>query len=387
MKTKLLGLLILTLGILSCSKNDSYSQSGYNGAPRHGQIPRSIFPDQSSSYDMNKTISGPLSDSLHKTAHDLFTSANMPGLSAALIMPGKGLWQIDTGFTSKPDQKKVNAATVFYWASVGKLITATIIEQLIEQKKISHDSKLSEWFPDIQYADKITIDELLLHMSGIYSYNNDPSTFSIHTYYSPDELIKAAAARKNLFRPGQYWSYSNTGYLLLALIAEKTEGKPFAEIVKQRISDPLQLSSFRALQPKEKPANLALAHEQGQVIPEDYSVPLGAGNFVSNAKDMVVLLHGLMTGKLGPVEGVYDRLKDLYPGFEKGSYFGRGLMLTDFNEINQSNNLWIGHSGGTQTYRALLIYDKNTKAFAAVAINAHISVEAVTMKLLAQVGY
>jgi D-alanyl-D-alanine carboxypeptidase len=60
-------------------------------------------------------------------------------------------------------------------------------------------------------------------------------------------------------------------------------------------------------------------------------------------------------------------------------------MLTDFNEITHTDDLWIGHSGGTQTYRALLVYDTASKTFIAVAINQHVSVEAVARKLLSVV--
>jgi D-alanyl-D-alanine carboxypeptidase len=168
----------------------------------------------------------------------------------------------------------------------------------------------------------------------------------------------------------------------LALIAEKVEGKPFDEIIQQRIAAPLHLTSLHALKPNEQPDNLALAHENGAVIKEDYSVPLGAGNVVSNARDMVVLLYSLMTGELCPVASVHDRLKELYAMPDAGTWYGRGMMLTDFNEITHTDDLWIGHSGGTQTYRALLVYDTATKTFIALAINQHVSVEAVARKLL-----
>ncbi|RKR82123.1 D-alanyl-D-alanine carboxypeptidase [Mucilaginibacter gracilis] len=371
-------LLMTTLLFSACRKTDAQDKGP---SPRkHPQPALSVFPVPGA-YD-TAAISGALKDSLNHTVKDLFLITGMPGLSAAMIVPGKGLWRTDTGYLSLPEQKQVNNNSVFYWASVGKLLTATVIEQLIQEKKLNHDSKLSGWFPALQDAGKITIAELLNHTSGIYSFNNDPKVFAIDRYYSPDELIGLARAQKNHFPPGKNWSYSNTNYLLLALIAEKTEGKPFDEIIRDRIALPLHLTSLRALKPQEKIAGLALAHQNGQVIKEDYSVPLGAGNIVSNARDMVVVLYSLMTGKLGPVAQVHERLKDLYAMPDAGTWYGRGVMLTDFNEITHTDDLWIGHSGGTQTYRALLVYDTASKTFIAVAINAHISAEAVARKLL-----
>lgn len=382
MKSTKFACLLIFLYFL-CSYSMSKAQDPYRAGKKHPQPSLALFPD-SSAYDTGTLFSGSLKDSLDKTVQNLFEITGMPGLTAAMLIPGKGLWQIDTGYLSKPDLKKVDANSVFYWASVCKLLTSTIIEQLIQEQKLQHGSKLSLWFPQFQEASKITIDQLLSHTSGIYSFNNDPKVFSIEKYYTPDELIGLSLSQKNLFPPGKYWSYSNTNYLLLALIAEKIEGKPFDQIVQQRIAKPLHLSSLHALKPQEQPLNLALAHENGAIVKEDYSVPLGAGNVVSNARDMVVLLYSLMTGKLGPVPVVHDRLKELYAMPDPGIWYGSGMMIYDFKEITQTDDLWIGHSGGTQTYRALLVYDTTTKAFIAVAINQHVSVEAVTRKLLSQ---
>ncbi len=372
-------LLITTLLLSVCRKTDAQDKGP---SPRkHPQPALSVFPGPGA-YDVTAPIDGNLKDSLDRTVNGLFRITGMPGLSAAMLVPGKGVWRTDTGYLSLPEQKKVNNNSVFYWASVAKLLTATVIEQLIQEKKLKHDSKLSGWFPSLQDAGKITIAELLNHTSGIYSYNNDPKVFAIDRYYSPEDLLGLARAQKNHFPPGKNWSYSNTNYLLLALIAEKVEGKPFDEIIRDRIALPLHLTSLCALKPQEQIAGLALAHENGQVVKEDYSVPLGAGNIVSNARDMVVLLYSLMSGKLGPVAQVHERLKDLYAMPDAGTWYGRGIMLTDFNEITHTDDLWIGHSGGTQTYRALLVYDTASKTFIAVAINAHVSVEAVARKLL-----
>ncbi|SDF13849.1 D-alanyl-D-alanine carboxypeptidase [Mucilaginibacter pineti] len=375
-------LLIFLLFFSSCKKSDAQDSS--KDPKKHAQPSLAVFPD-GSIYDIGAPLNGSLKDSLDQTVRRLFAITVMPGLTAAILVPGKGLWQTDTGYLSKPGLKKADAGSVFYWASVCKLLTATVIEQLINEQKLQHDSKLSVWFPKLHDAGKITIDELLEHTSGIYSFNNDPTIFDIDRYYSPDELIGLSQGQKNLFPPGKTWSYSNTNYLLLALIAENIEGKSFDEIIQQRIALPLHLTSLHALKPHEQPDNLALAHENGAIVKEDYSVPLGAGNVVSNARDMVVLLYSLMTGKLGPVLLVHDRLKDLYAMPDAGTWYGSGMMLTDFNEITHTDDLWIGHSGGTQTYRALLVYDTATKTFIALAINQHVSVEAVARKLLSVV--
>jgi D-alanyl-D-alanine carboxypeptidase len=378
-------LLLLGCFLISLSKNEAFSQFRYKGGKKHVSIGLNLLPASNIHYDINTPLSGPLKDSLDKKINELFAVTGMPGITAAMLVDGKGIWHMDTGFISRPAQQVVDTATVFYWASVSKLLTATIIAQLIQEKRLNYDSKLSEWFPQFQDAGKITIDELLKHTSGIYSFNNDSTFHYSKRYYASTDLIDIVLKNKNAFRPGEYWSYSNTGYLLLALIAEKIEGKPFAQIAQQRISDSLKLTTLKVLPPREVPPNLALAHLKGDVVTTDFSTPLGAGNVIANAKDMVVLLHALLTGKISTLADTQERLRDLYPMFDKGVYYGRGIMLYDFNEINNTDALWIGHSGGTETYRALLIYDVTTKAFLAVAVNDHIPVEAIARKLLEQI--
>lgn len=364
--------------------NHANAQAKYKGGAKHAPLTAAMLPD-AGNYNIHQVVSGALDDSLHKTMEKLFAVTHMPGITAAMLIPGKGIWRIDSGFTAMDRQQRVDSSSVFYWASVCKLITGTIITALIAENKLTADSRLSQWFPEVQDADKITITALLQHTSGIYSFNAD-SFFHVHPrYYTPTELLTLAMSKKNDFPPGQYWSYSNTGYLLLAQIAEKIEGKTYADIVQQRIAIPLQLPSLRALAPQELPANLALAHNKGQVVTTDYSTPLGAGNIVGNARDLVVFLAALFTGQLQPHAITYDRFRDLYPMYDKGTYYGKGVMLFDFNEISHTNDYWLGHSGGTENYRAILLYDTATRAFVAIAVNEHIPVEAIARKMLEQI--
>jgi D-alanyl-D-alanine carboxypeptidase len=158
------------------------------------------------------------------------------------------------------------------------------------------------------------------------------------------------------------------------------ESKSFSQVTQDRITKPLNLKSLKTATINEP--NLALAHDKTTVIHKDYSVPLGAGNIISNSKDMAVFLSALLTGKLIPIKEVHAMMKDLYPMFDKGNYYGKGIMLYDFNEINNTKNRWIGHSGGTENYKAIVVYDLQTKTIMAISINQNIPVEAVAYKLM-----
>jgi len=375
----ILGFLI-GLMIFSCSSNETLlAQNKYKGAPKHQQPNIEVLPN-STEYILDQSLEESLTIKLNQKIDELIEQHNVAGITATILIPEKGIWKTNRGFISKPNNIIVDNSTVFYWASVTKLITSTIIHQLVIDGSISLDDKLSEWYPDIQNAKKITIEQLLNHTNGIYSFNADSIFHNSNEYYSPNELLEIVKAKENLFKPSEYWSYTNTGYLLLALIIEKVESQTFEQVVKERISDSLHLKTLEA--PKEMPSNLALGHNNGIVVNENYSVPLGAGNIISNSKDIAVFLSALLTGKIIPIEMVHAMMKDLYPMFDKGQYYGNGITLYDFKELNNTDNLWIGHSGGTENYKTIALFDVKSKIVLTISINQNFPAEAVANKLM-----
>ncbi|WP_457577643.1 serine hydrolase domain-containing protein [Desulfomarina sp.] len=348
----------------------------YRGLPKHLQPSLDAFPAPNS-YVFNQKLDDSMEKEFNLKVDYLFLKHHIAGISATILVPDKGIWETNRGFISKPDNILVDSSTVFFWASVGKLITSTIVHQLILEGKLSFDDKLSKWFPDIQNSKEISIEQLLTHTNGIYPFNADPDVHSSNKKFSPEEFIEISKSHDNLFEPGEYWSYTNTGYLLLTFIIENIESKSFSQEIRDRISIPLNLETLKT--PTKDDTSLALAHDKDTVIYKDYSVILGAGGIVSNSKDMAVFLSALLTGKIIPIKDVHNMMKDLYPMFDKGLYYGRGIMLYDFN---QTDNIWIGHSGGTENYRAILAYDVQTKAIIAISINENISVESVAYKLI-----
>jgi D-alanyl-D-alanine carboxypeptidase len=373
--------LLIGLMLFSCSSNETLlAQNKYKGATKHQQPNIEVLPN-STEYILDQSLESDLTIKLDQKIDELFEKHNVAGITATVLIPEKGIWETNRGFISKPDNRIIDSSSVFYWASVGKLITNTLIQQLVIENKLSLNDKLSKWYPDIQNAKKITIEQLLNHTNGIYSFQADSTFHYSNKHYSPNELLEVSKNHKNLFKVGEYWSYTNTGYLLLALITEKIESKTFEQIVNERITVPLNLKTLKVA-PEDIPANLALAHNKDTVIPKDSSGPLGAGNIISNSKDMAVFLSSLLAGKIIPIEMVHTMMKDLYPMFDKGQYYGNGIMLYDFKELNNTDNLWIGHSGGTENYKTLALYDVKSKVIMAISINQNFPAEAVANKLM-----
>ena len=177
-------------------------------------------------------------------------------------------------------------ATPSYLASLTKQFTAMAIMMLAENKKLSYEDKLSKYFPEFPpYAVKITIRNLLNHTSGI------PDYFSlgiVHPGLRNEEVLKALVKIDSLnFQPGSKFEYSNSGYVLLAMIIEKVSGLPFNIFLKINIFDPLKMDNTVVLDtsnPKIK--NKALGYD---VFGNDYDkdiLTMGDGGIYSTVDDL-----------------------------------------------------------------------------------------------------
>jgi CubicO group peptidase (beta-lactamase class C family) len=126
--------------------------------------------------------------------------------------------------------------TRFHIASVSKPFTAAAILQLQEQGRLSITDHLSRFLPDFPNADKITLDHLLTHTSGIPNVNDLPDyDVFARTPHTLQELVAKFAALPLEFQPGADYHYSNSNYNLLALIIEKVTGQSYGDYIRQHI--------------------------------------------------------------------------------------------------------------------------------------------------------
>lgn len=140
------------------------------------------------------------------------------------------------GFADVKNKKIANSDTRYKIGSVTKTFTSVVILQLVEEKKLTLDTKLSRFFPTIQNSGDITIENLLNHSSGIYSFTND-ADYSIYAK-SPktrSELLKKIKAGKPAFEPGEKAEYSNSNFVILGWIIEDVTKKSYAENIDSRI--------------------------------------------------------------------------------------------------------------------------------------------------------
>ncbi len=165
-----------------------------------------------------------------------------PGFGLALIQDGKVLYARGYGSANLELGVPLSPQSVFYIASTSKQFTAACVALLAQKAKLSLDDNIRKYVPEIpDYGTPITIRNLIHHTSGLRDYLTlemiAGRTFG--EYHKADVLELLSRQKELNFAPGTEFLYSNTGYFLLAVIAERAGGKSFRELTRELIFKPL----------------------------------------------------------------------------------------------------------------------------------------------------
>jgi len=274
-----------------------------------------------------------------------------------------GYAQID-GTTKKP----LTATSRFKIASIGKLYTAAIIMQLVEERKLKLTDTLDKFFPQIPNAPKITIVQMLSHRSGIPNVRRGQNAQrNIHTFpMTKEEHLALIAKATPDFEPDTKQSYSNSGYFLLNLILEKITGKSYAEALQARITSKIGLKDTYTTTENidvNKNESLTYIHFGGdwQQAPETHpSIAYGAGQIVSTPNDLAKFILALFEGKIVSKESLKQMttIRD-----------GEGLGIVPFTYAGKT---FYGGTGGGDNYGSWLVYQPEEKLAVAYTTNAKI---------------
>lgn len=162
-----------------------------------------------------------------------------PGIATAIINDGKVVFEKYAGYANLQDSIMINDKSRFNIASNGKQFTALAILILADSKKLSLADDIRKYFPDLypNIGDKITISNLLNHTSGIRDFYDLLSLQGITWWeksYNNMDVLNIVKKQKDLnFSPGTKYLYSNTNYILLALIVEKVSKESFTSFTKK----------------------------------------------------------------------------------------------------------------------------------------------------------
>ena len=294
----------------------------------------------------------------------LLETNNKAMVSVAISKNGNLLYSKATGFASLSGQEKIPATvnTLYRIGSITKMFTATMIFQLVEEKKLDLNTKLDTYFPAVPNSGQITIENLLNHRSGIHNFTDEAGYKDYMTKpKKPDEMIALIAAGKPDFNPGQKASYSNSNYILLGYIIEKITGKTYAENLGGRITNKAQLKKTYAGGKTDLAKDESYSYtfdEKWTQMPEtDMSIPAGAGAIVSTPTDLTKFITALFSGKLIS-ESSLNKMKTITDGY------GMGLFQVPF-EYRKG----YGHNGGIDGFASGLYYFPDDSLAVAVCSN------------------
>ena len=171
---------------------------------------------------------------------------HIPGLSLVLLRGDSLVLSHGYGFANVELQVPASDSTVYQSGSMGKQFTAALIEMLVDRGRLHLDDSIVRWFPEgVAVWQGITVRRLLTHTSGIAEYTD--STFDYRKDYTEDELVKFAASRPLDFSPGERWSYSNTGYLLLGALIHRVSGRFYGDLLRDSVFRPLGMTDSRVI--------------------------------------------------------------------------------------------------------------------------------------------
>ena len=180
----------------------------------------------------------------------LQTYVDSGNLSGTVLVEKSGtvVFEKAYGVADRERRTRNTPATRYHVASVSMQFTAAAVLRLVESGKISLDQSVAEFAPGITGADKITIRDLLIERSGLPDINSFPDYSGVlQQHQTPAGLVAKINGRPLLFEPGSKFLHEeHSAYNLLALIAEKETGLPFAEAVRKLVFQPMGLSASGA---------------------------------------------------------------------------------------------------------------------------------------------
>lgn len=344
----------------------------YEGRSLRSALPAEAFAVSGSlAGDLDPAASRRLEAALERVTQGTRAQA----ITVAVARPGSGSWS--TTWRKDPAQAE---APRFWWASVGKMVTAVVILQLAEEGRLSLNDPVSRYVPGVPNGQAITLAHLLDHTNGLFSTNEDPAFRAEPRKRTLAENLASARRHGAMFCPGQGWRYTNTGYLLLGVVIEKLEGRPYHEVATRRVLDRLGQSSLRMLAPDDPAADIApLAPEDPAEPVVDPSGPGPAGGLIGRAEDVNRLLQAILGSELLRPETTRAQFARLYPMFDSSSFYGRGVMVY---EPPGAGILWLGHGGGAPGAKAITVWSPKDRAFVSVALTGDGPAEAGANLLL-----
>jgi CubicO group peptidase (beta-lactamase class C family) len=294
------------------------------------------------------------------TTNSFMGSALVARDGKVFFSKGYGSANLEWNVPNAPDTK-------FRLGSVTKQFTAASILLLEERGKLSVSDPVKKYLPDAPAAwDKITIFHLLTHTSGIPNFTSFPDYAKFEPFATTAEQVVGRFRDKPLdFQPGEKWSYSNSGYVLLTYLIEKITGGSYKTFVQENIFTPLRMKdsgydSNSAVIPHRASGYTLVNNQLENAGFVHMTVPQGAGALYSTTEDLLKWEQGLFGGKVLQAAS----LQKMTTPFKNDYAFGLEVKTVAGHKL-------IDHGGGIQGFNTELAYYPDDKLTVVVLGNVN----------------
>ncbi|MBX3118838.1 MAG: beta-lactamase family protein [Fimbriimonadaceae bacterium] len=318
---------------------------------------------------------------------DLYKEADMPGISVAFVLEDGRSGAASAGYASLETKAGLQPLDRMLSGSVGKTFVSAIALQLVAERKLNLNDKLSKhlgseiWFKRLPNSGSITLKSLMNHTSGIPEHVLMPEFIATlkgnsDKVWKPADLVMFVLGKDPLFEVGKGWSYADTNYVLLGMAIEKVTKEPLFDLIATRLLEPLALTDtahansarINGLVPgyagRNNPFVPAGSVLTDGKLPFNPQMEYAGGGLVTTPADLARWAKFLYEGKTFPPKLMKDLLTTVHANGRIEGDYGLGV------EVRNSTwgKTW-GHDGWFPGYLSSVIYLPDKKVSIAVQIN------------------
>lgn len=267
----------------------------------------------------------------------------MGGVS--ILKNGTPIYTKNIGFSDIELGIKANKDSKYRIGSISKTFTAVLALKAVENGILNLNQTIDKYFPSLENADIITVQHLLKHRSGIHNFTDNENYMSWKDNPKTEkEMVNIIKASGIDFQADSKAQYSNSNYVLLTFILEKTFDKSYADLLNEYIIKPSELKDTYFGKEENECKSYSYIGEWIVESETDPTVPLGAGGIVSTASDLTKFSNNLFNGDLLNNESL-KIMKTITDGY------GCGLFQFPYND-----KIGYGHTGGIDGFTSIFAY-------------------------------
>lgn len=293
------------------------------------------------------------------------------GISIAVAKDGRIALARAYGFANLEHSVPVTPDTPFHICSISKNIAAAVLLQLVEQGKLNLNDDIRKYVQDTPvHGQKVTVAQLLNHTSGIFSLTSLPDADENERRDLTHEQVLALIRKgRPDFKPGMSWRYNNSGFYLAGMIIERVTHVDYGTYVRQRVFEPLEMTSARLCDAHMVTPRLAAGYqvEHGSLVNAPFmswKLPFAAGAICATAVDLVKWQEAMDGSKILKPESLalMRRATKLPDGATIDYGYGTRLGLLAGHRV-------LGHTGSGGGFRTVLENFPDDHLTIAVLIN------------------